>query len=634
MADLFARTGEHRRIATHKLRNETSIAPDQFLLDTQGRARYLGWILITVLVLLIGRAFWVQVVQNDFWKSYGEKQFLRSEAILAPRGVITDRNKSLLAISEPYARIEAEPMQYRKLIARYKPEELESLGKQLEQLAMGLKMNIAELNTILNSDRLYVMLAQDLQPQIAEALLGEGIPAVRVKTYSKRLYPKGPAIAQVVGITNKNKEYEGLELIYNERLQGRDGLASIVRAPNGNILEFRELRKALEGENINISIDIRIQQYAYEALAKMVQKTKAQDGALVMIDTVTGEILAMAGYPSFDPNTREGINPLTFRNITVTDIFEPGSTMKPFFAALALDNRVVQINDIFDVSGGQINVTGHTIYDDSRRYSRLSLSEIIQHSSNVGIVKATSALNRKEMWEMLGKLGFGQPLPLGFRSEVSGRFNDYRRWQPLDKATITFGHTLSTNLLQMARAYTVFAHGEVIQPTLQITNNRAIGRTVFSQKTINQVRAMLEATVESGTGRQAQIDGYRVAGKTGTAEKFTQKGYSKAKNISTFIGFAPVSQPRLLTAVMINEPDNEAGGGTHGGQVAAPVFAQVMEHALRLMYVKPDKAFKEQPPQIAEKTASFALSENKTANARPAKSRSALVTAGEKRAYP
>lgn len=608
------------RVARSSLRREAksifnkNLNVDEVLASTQKRGHIFMMAFMVVFSGLMVACFWVQVVKSDYWQSYGESQYLRTEEKEGKRGNIMDRNNNMLAMSEPFARIEAEPIQFGKVVARYKSaEDLNDLEQRIEQLALGLKMNVGELKEILYSSRSYVVLAQGLQPQLAESILSKPLPAVRIKEYQSRIYPTGEVSAQIVGVMSKKKRNmgedsrgsiysgeDGLELIYEPSLKSVSGTAKFVRDPSGRTLEPRDFVKPVDGKSINISLDVRIQQYAYKALSDMIKHTKARDGAVVVMDTLSGEILAMVGYPSYDPKNRESINLLNLRNIALTDIFEPGSTMKPFFASLALENNLVQPTTMFDVLGGQITISGHTIKDThkSPRGTLMSVKDIIAHSSNVGIIKVSERLERKEMWEMLDQLGFGKSLPFSLPGTVSGRFNDYRRWQTLDKATITFGSTLSANLMQIVRAYSVFARdGEVIQPTLEYSPIAARGKKVFSSKTIKMMNAILEASVNQGSGKLAQVPGFRVAGKTGTAKKFINGVYAD-KYISTFVGFAPVSQPRLLIAVMVNEPSAKTSTGYYGGAVAAPVFAQVMGHALRLLGIKPDRFQDDAPPSV------------------------------------
>jgi cell division protein FtsI (penicillin-binding protein 3) len=576
------------------LKVSSSISAEQVLASTATRGRYFAYLLVSGFVFFAGAFFWIQIVKHSFWKDYGERRHLRTIEIEGKRGLILDRHQRELAISEPFARLEIEPIQYRRYVEkRYKKtEDLDKLATRLAALSKHINMPLAELQNILASNRAYVVLATDIEPQEAEQIVADFIPTLRTKIYQSRIYPSGEVSAAVVGVFGQKQQMglDGLEKTYDSVLQGENGDDSYLSDPIGRFLAKRSYKPPRDGRNIVVSLDVRIQQYAYKALSDMVIKSGAQEGALVLMDTFTGELLSMVRFPSVDPNAKlnnESLNRL--RNLAVTDIFEPGSTMKPFFAALALDNKLLNINDSFDLNNGHSTVAGLPINDVSPpQKPRSTITDIIIHSSNVGIVKATDRLQRQEMAEMLTKLGFGKPLPISLPGQLSGRVNDYRQWRAFDKATITFGYTMSTNLMQLLRAYTVFARdGEVIQPTLTPTNIKAQGEKIFSTDTIAKMRGMLEKTVIEGSGKKARIEGYRVAGKTGTAKKFVDGAYEK-RYLSTFVGYAPASQPRLLMAVMINDPSKDSVVGIHGGHVAAPVFADAMGHALRLLDIPPD----------------------------------------------
>lgn len=573
--------------------DNVNISPEQmaFLYDRalqQARLRsiFLLSLLIIIVVILVGRAFWLQVVADEKYISEGEKRYLRVEQIRGKRGIITDRNGEVLAMSESFAKIIASPNIYRSVIAKYRPEQLQKNHEKIEALAKYINKPIALVNNQLSTNGNYIVLADNKQPQLA-SIYTKDIPGLDIKIYNKRLYPTAEVNASLLGITDfHDNGQEGLERYFNLRLKDKVGLVRKTQDLRKQVITADIINQPQDGENIALSLDNRLQQYGYSILKEYVTTSEAIDAALVMIDTISGEILVMVSYPSFNPNNRQKLKYHNLRNIAISDIFEPGSTIKPFFAALLLEKKLASADEIYN-TGKKLIVAGKPIVDAVYR-KQLTLSEVISYSSNRGIVLATEDLTQEDSYEMLSKLGFGKVLPISLPGSVTGVLRDYRNWHKLDKATITFGHTISTSLLQLLRAYTVFARGgEIIQPTILKTENlRAKGRRVFSTSSINKINLMLEQTISNGTGRLAQITDYTVAGKTGTVKKLLGGEYQK-KYRATFVGFAPARNPQLLLAVMVNEP-NANSQYYSGGGVAAPIFSKVMARALQLRGIKPD----------------------------------------------
>lgn len=566
---------------------ELGVLYDIALQQAKSRSLILLSILIIGVFILIARGSYLQLIDHKKYIAEGEKRYQREEVLRGKRGLIVDRNNDILAVSEIFAKIIASPQLYNSIVSKYPPDKIRDVGKRVEKLAKYLKKPVAEINKTLSSGSGFAVLASDKQPQIAENEI-LGIPGLEVRTYNKRLYPTAEVNSRLLGLTdNEDKGQEGFEKFYELRLQDKPGIVRKIKDLRRNVVEAEIIRDSHNGEKLILSIDNRIQQYAYSVLADYVTASKANAGALVAIDTITGELLAMTSYPGYDPNDRADLKIANMGNIPVNDIFEPGSTIKPFFAALLLDKKITNTNVVYN-TGAELIISGKAIVDSSW-HDKLNLSGIIQQSSNRGIVRATENLSKEDSYEMLAKLGFGEVLPISLPGSVTGVLRNYKQWYPLDKATIAFGHTMSASLLQLARAYTVFTRGgEVIQPTLFKTENiRAKGRRVFSPQATAQVVNMLEAVVNGGTGKLANIPGYSVAGKTGTAKKFIGGAYQK-KYIATFVGFAPVRNPQILIAVMVNEPESDSKFYSGGG-VAAPIFAKVMEQALRLKGVKADR---------------------------------------------
>ncbi len=537
---------------------------------------------------LIARAAYVQVFANDFFLRQGEVRFARTLTLPANRGRVLDRNGMLLASSVPAPSIWANP------------EDIERDPAKLRELARLLDMSPAELDKKLKDDeKTFVWLRRQLDEPVVKQILALGIKGVYdIKEY-KRLYPEGEAAAHIVGFTNvEDQGQEGVELVFQKQLSGKPGSRRVIKDRLGRVVEdVGETVPPVDGEDLQLSIDSKVQFFAYQKLREAVLEHKAKAGSVVVLDAQSGEVLALANYPSYSPDKRVNLSGEQLRNRALTDTFEPGSTMKPFAVALALEKGLVKPETPIQTAPGRITITGSTI-TDAHPHGVLSVNEVIQKSSNVGTVKLAMQMQPREMWEMFAQVGFGQKPQLPFPGVVSGRLRPYKTWRPIEQATMSYGYGISGSLFQVARAYTVFARdGEVVPATLMKAEQQVTGVRVISADKAKAMRKMLQmAAGPGGTAQKAQTMGYSVGGKTGTAHKQEGKGYAGKKYRGFFVGMAPIEAPRIVVAVMIDEPSN---GRYYGGDVAAPVFSQTVQQTLRLMGVQPDMAVK---PQIVAKS--------------------------------
>ncbi|WP_295522365.1 penicillin-binding protein 2, partial [Limnohabitans sp. Rim8] len=537
---------------------------------------------------LIARAAYVQVFANDFFLRQGEVRFARTLTLPANRGRVLDRNGMLLASSVPAPSIWANP------------EDMERDPAKLRELARLLDMSPAELDKKLKDDeKTFVWLRRQMDEPVVKQILALGIKGVYdIKEY-KRLYPEGEAAAHIVGFTNvEDQGQEGVELVFQKQLSGKPGSRRVIKDRLGRVVEdVGETVPPVDGEDLQLSIDSKVQFFAYQKLREAVLEHKAKAGSVVVLDAQSGEVLALANYPSYSPDKRVNLSGEQLRNRALTDTFEPGSTMKPFAVALALEKGLVKPETPIQTAPGRITITGSTI-SDAHPHGVLTVNEVIQKSSNVGTVKMAMQLQPREMWEMFAQVGFGQKPQLPFPGVVSGRLRPYKTWRPIEQATMSYGYGISGSLFQVARAYTVFARdGEVVPATLMKAEQQVQGVRVFSAENAKSMRKMLQmAAGPGGTAQKAQTMGYSVGGKTGTAHKQEGKGYAGKKYRGFFVGMAPIEAPRIVVAVMIDEPSN---GRYYGGDVAAPVFSQTVQQTLRLLGVQPDMAVK---PQIVAKT--------------------------------
>jgi cell division protein FtsI (penicillin-binding protein 3) len=533
---------------------------------------------------LAARAVYIQVVANDFFLRQGEVRFARTLELPANRGRILDRNGLILASSVPAPSIWAIP------------EDVERDKVKLAQLAKLLDMPLAEIDKKLeDEDKTFVWIKRQVDEPVAQQIAALGIKGIYQRKEYKRQYPEGEAAAHVVGFTNvEDNGQEGVELAFNKDLGGRAGSRRVIKDRLGRVVEdVGDQVPPVDGRDIQLSIDSKVQFFAWQKLRDAVVANRARAGSVVVLDTVTGEVLALANYPSYTPGKRQNLSGAQLRNIALTDTFEPGSTMKPFTVGLALETGRVTPSTPIQTSPGYVMVGGFKI-SDSHAHGVLTVQEVIQKSSNIGTLKIALTMQPREMWETFSQAGFGQRPQITFPGAVSGRLRPYKSWKPVEQATMSYGYGLSASLFQMARSYTVFAHdGQIIPATLLKTDQPAAGAQVFSARTASEIRKMLQmAAGPGGTGPKAQTLGYSVGGKSGTAHKQEGKGYASNKYRSWFVGMAPIEKPRIIVAVMVDEP---SAGRYFGGDVAAPVFSEVVQQTLRIMNVQPDMAVK---PQI------------------------------------
>ena len=549
---------------------------------------------VRLLVVLMGLAFgvlglraaYIQVVANDFFLRQGVVRFTRTLELPASRGRILDRNGLIMASSVPALSIWAIP------------EDVQIDKKNLQTLSRLLEIPQDELSRKLEAEgKNFVWIKRQVNESIAKQVTALGIKGIYQRKEYKREYPEGEAAAHVLGMTNvEEKGQEGIELAFDEVLAGRTGSRRVIKDRMGRVVEDGGNHiPPVSGQDVQLSIDSKIQFFAYQKLRDAVLEHKAKAGSIVVLDVVTGEVLALANYPSFDPNKRRSMKTDQLRNRALTDIFEPGSVMKPFTIALALETKRVGPQSLINTAPGRITLDGFTI-SDTHANGTLTVEGVIQKSSNVGTTRIAMQMPAEEMWQLFSAAGFGQKPQLHFPGVVSGRLRPAKTWRRVEQATMSYGYGMSASLFQMARSYTIFAHDGSIIPVTILKNATPVqGTPVLSPKTASQVRKMLQmAAGPNGTGQRAQTEGYTVGGKSGTAYKHVGKGYGDEKNRKYrgwFVGLAPIETPRVVVAVMIDEPTN----GHYGGVVAAPVFSETVQQTLRLLGVPPDMAVR---PQI------------------------------------
>ncbi len=526
---------------------------------------------------LVARAIYLQAWNNDFLQQKGESRYSRTIEISAHRGKITDRNGEILASSTPVRSIWAIP------------DDVEQSAEKRQQLARALEMPLAELERKLaDADRDFVYLKRQLPPEQADRVAQLGMAGVFQQREYRRYYPAGEVAAHVLGFTGVDESgQEGIELAFQAELAGHAGSRQVIKDRRGNVIEdVASIRAPRDGRDLALSIDSKIQYLAFRELKNAVETHRAKAGGIVVMDVLTGEVLALANLPVFNPNNRAHLTGAQLRNRVLTDTFEPGSTMKPFTVALAMELGMVKPATMIQTAPGRLTIGSSTI-TDAHPHGALSVAEVIQKSSNVGTAKLALAIDRQDMWDMFNRAGFGVVPRVQFPGAVSGKLRPAKGWRPIEQATMSYGYGLSASLLQLARAYTVFGRdGDVVEATFVKATGPAFGSQVVHPEVARAMRQMLEmAAGPGGTAPKAQTMGYRVAGKTGTAHKQEGKGYADRKYRASFVGLAPVSSPRLVVAVMIDEP---SAGRYFGGDVAAPVFSTVVGGALRILGVAPD----------------------------------------------
>ena len=539
------------------------------------RSRVALFLLFAAFVALAARAFWLQAVSTEFLQKKGASRYARTLDLPAVRGKILDRNGEVMATSLPVKAIWAVP------------DSVNASPEKLQKLAQLLDISSQELKKKLDSDSNFVYLKRQVEIEAVDKVLALDIPGIHTKPEYKRFYPAGQVAAHVLGFTSvEDKGQEGMELAQQSTLGGITGSRRVIRDNLGRVVDdIALLREPQDGRDLTLSIDSKIQYIAFTHLQQAIEKNKAKAGGIVVLDVKTGEVLALANMPTYNPNSRVGLTGEQLRNRVFTDIYEPGSTLKPFTVALALERGLVTPTTMLDTPG-KLTIGPSTIGDSHTHAGALSVSQIIQQSSNVGTVRMAQKLEPRQMWDMFSSVGFGQPPRVGFPGAVAGRMKPYKTWRPIEQATMSYGHGIAVSLIQVARSYMIFArNGEMIPLSFQKVSQLPAPQRVISDKTAHQMRDMLELVVgPGGTAPLAQVRGYRVAGKTGTAHKL-ENGHYVNKYVASFVGLAPASDPRIIIAVMIDEP----GAGMHfGGLVAAPLFASVAASTLSSLNVPPD----------------------------------------------
>ncbi len=552
------------------------------------RSQFIVAVIAAGFLGLVARAAYVQVIDNAFFKRQGAVRFVRTLDLPANRGRILDRHGNILASSVPVPSIWANP------------EDIERDPAKLKALAKLLGMNPADLDKKLqDEDKTFVWLKRQVDESVAKDIAALKIKGVYDRKEYKRIYPEGESVAHVVGFTNvENLGQEGVELTFNKDLGGKAGSRRVIKDRLGRVVEdIGEMVPPVDGRDLQLSIDSKVQYFAYEKIKESVINNKAAAGSVVVLDIKTGEVLALVNYPSYSPGKRGNLSGAQLRNRALTDTFEPGSTMKPLVVGLALEKGIVKPETLIQTAPGKLQMGTATI-TDAHPHGVLSVNEIIQKSSNVGTVKIAMQMQPHDMWEVFTQVGLGQKPQVPFPGAVAGKVRPYKTWRPIEQATMSYGYGLSTSLFQLAQAYTVFAHdGEMVPMSLVKTNQTQVsGARVFSSHNAAAIRSMLHmVTIQGGTAPKAQTMGYSVGGKTGTARKVGGKGYASKKYRGFFVGIAPIDNPRIVVAVMVDEP---TGGAYFGGDVAAPVFSQTVQQTLRMMGVQPDMAVK---PQVVTK---------------------------------
>lgn len=534
--------------------------------------------------VLAGRAAYIQVIGNDFFQKQGQVRFARTLEMPASRGRILDRNGLILASNVPARSIWAIP------------EDVDADKASLRKLASLLEMSEQDLaRKLQDEDKSFVWIKRQVDESTAKQIDALGIKGIHQRSEYRRQYPEGEFAAHVVGFTDiEGKGIDGIEKAFDQDLSGRAGSRRVIKDRLGRVVEsVGDDVPPLDGRDIVLSVDSKAQFFAWQKLRDAVQTHGAKAGSVVVLDVASGEVLALANFPSYQPGRRQNLTGEQLRNRALTDTFEPGSTMKPFVVALALQKGLVRPETLIQTAPGRMTLGGATI-TDAHPHGVLTVSEIIQKSSNVGTVKIAMQMAPRDMWEFYSQVGFGQKPQVPFPGAVGGRLRPYKTWRPIEQATMSYGYGLSASLFQLARAYSVFARdGELMPVSLIRQADPVAGLRVISAQEAAATRKMLHmAAGPGGTAQKAQTVGYSVGGKTGTARKQEGKGYAAKKYRGFFVGMAPIENPRIVVAVMIDEPSN---GKFYGGDVAAPVFSETVQHTLRLLGVQPDMAVK---PQI------------------------------------
>jgi len=566
--------------ANKGVRKNTRANKDVVVPVSTWRYKVIGIIFGSVFIGLTARAVHLQIIDNDYLQSEGDARYLRVLEEKPTRGMIVDRNDQPLAISTPVDSIWMHP----PTILR---QQKEYSYKQLGEL-LGMSRDALLKKAEKTKAKEFSYLRRHLSPQIAAKILALDVPGINAVREYKRYYPAGPVMGHVLGFTNiDNEGQEGLELAYNEELKGRAGRTHVLRDKVGHIVEYVEqLSRVKHGEDIKLSIDARIQYLAYRHLQAAVKAHRASSASLVALDAKSGEVLAMVSMPDFNPNDRSDLKSAQFRNRSITDSFEPGSTMKPFTVAMALEEGVVSGDTVIDAEKGFFYI-GRSRINDTKPLGEITVSEVIKKSSNIGSAKIAMMMEPRDLFDTYRELGFGSTNKLKIPGEQRGILVKRKKWRPVEHATLSYGYGLSVNTLQLARAYQALANDGVLLPvSMHPVEKTPKGERVFSDEVVDEVALMLEAAVsDKGTAPKARVDQFRVGGKTGTAHKVVDGQYQDDSYMSLFAGFAPISDPEIVLVVSVNDPK---GVDYYGGLVAAPVFSNVVEGALRFRNVAPD----------------------------------------------
>ncbi|HEX5055365.1 MAG TPA: penicillin-binding transpeptidase domain-containing protein [Gammaproteobacteria bacterium] len=530
------------------------------------------------LIALAGRAYDLQVLHRDFLSYQGNARQQRVVDVPAYRGTITDRNGEPLAISTPVDSVWVNPGEFLQ-----DSNAVRALAGKLELDPGVLRKKVAS-----SKDREFLYIKRQLPPDLAGEVAALGLRGVSLQTEYRRYYPSAEVGAHVLGFTDIDDHgQEGIELAYDSWLAGKPGLKRVLRDRLGRtVADIESIRPAEPGRDLQLSIDRRLQYLAYRELKAAVLQQNAESGSLVMLDCNSGEVLAMVNQPAFNPHNRKDLLGENYRNRGATDVFEPGSTMKPFTIAAALENGYIRPDSKINTSPGYIKISNYTI-NDSQDRGVLDIEGILRYSSNVGATKIALGMPASDLWNVYDRFGFGHLTNSGFPGEVPGYLGHFEHWSAAEHATLSYGYGLSTTALQLAHAYSIIANGGYSYPvSFQLRREKPVATRVLSEKTVDQVRRMLVSAVNGdGTGRAARVPGYKIAGKTGTARKSIAGGYSESEYVALFVGMAPATRPELVTVVVINNPGK---GKYYGSEIAAPVFASVMRDALRLLNVAPD----------------------------------------------
>lgn len=589
--------------------------------DFSGRRKFVVGFMLACMVVLVGRAVHLQVFNKQFLKEQGDLRQVDEVSVSAYRGMIKDRNGEPLAISTPVQSIWVNPREHRLAeqdlskkvkkqqnlsdsdmaawLKQHKTEEKERI-RQMEKMLRLPEGKVGKLFSE-NSNRQFAYVARMINPGLAEQVKGLKLSGVYFEREFKRFYPAGAVSAHLIGFTNiDDVGQEGLELGYEKYLKGTPGSKRVIRDGQRSIIDdIENIKEPIDGKTLTLSIDQRIQYLAYRELQLGVNTHQAKSASLVVLDAKNGEILAAVNQPSFNPNTKKSLQESTYRNRAITDLFEPGSTVKPLVVAAALDGGYVRSNEIFQTNGSYS--IGRRVVRDVHNYGALDLMHVLKKSSNVAVSQIALRMPPAYFSGIYSKLGFGAAAGVGFPGEAGGSMLDYHKWKSFDQAVLSFGYGLNVSTLQLARAYTALADDGILHSVSLLKRDEDNdARRVFTAKTARSVRGMLENVImKDGTAYEARVDGYRVAGKTGTVKKAGAHGYKEKKYYAVFAGMAPASDPRLVIVVMVDEP---SAGKYYGGLVSAPIFSKVMAGALRVLGIAPDRE-DTMPVLLSQKTA-------------------------------